>query len=117
MTEDGRAQDGEHVVGMSRVAQTNAAGANAGEGLHREDHQGVDAEQKERRADARLAWGYLGVVRLLIQVERRVPAPVDEEHVRQANGELIQVLNLEGIKPIERLREVADWCAPVTNSN
>src|ERR1017187_3754920 len=117
MTEDGRAQDGEHVVGVARIAQTDAVSADSGEGLHREDHQGVDAEQEERRDDARLARGYLGVVRLLVEVERRVPTPVDEEHVREANGELIQVFNLEGVKPIDRQREMTERSAPVTNPN
>src|ERR1019366_2309964 len=115
MTEDGWAQDGEHVVGVARIAQTDAVSADSGEGLHREDHQGVDAEQEERRDDARLARGYLGVVRLLVEVERRVPAPVDEEHVRQANGELIQMLYFEGMEPRERRREMTDRGTAVTD--
>ena len=64
-----------------------------------EDDEGIDAKQDEGRDDGRLARHGLGIGRLLVAGDGRVPSPVDEEHVREADDEVAEVLHCEGVEP------------------
>ena len=66
---------------------------------HRDEH--VDAEQHDRGDDGRLARPLRGVGRLLVDADRRVPPPVDEDAEDQAGRERA-LRDAERVEPLQR---------------
>src|SRR5665213_2431613 len=93
---------------MARITETDAVRANSGERLGGDNDERVDPQQDEGRVDTGLTGNRFGILRLLVQVQGGVPAPVDEEHVRQTDDEVTPVFDRKGIEPRSRDGEVSD---------
>ena len=69
----------EEVVGVRLVAEPRAVVAETGVHHRRDGDADVGDEQDDGRQQRRAAGDALGVLRLLVEGEARVPAPVDEQ--------------------------------------
>ncbi len=97
--EDRGAEDGEHVADIVGVSQADTLGPDARERLGREDDDHVGDEQHQRGNDRRAAGGFVPVGGLLVDRDRGVPAPVDEQHQDQAGDERLEATDVERVEP------------------